>query len=191
MSLHDPDPRLAAIVFHAAIERMAADPPPLGLSPEPDALPPGTITREGLGGERVMALLRDALLPANTAIDHRRYLAFIPGASTAAASLADLLVSVYAIYGGSWLESAGAVHAESEALRWLVRPGRLPGVGGRHLRPGRDERQPVGAARRARARPPRRPAGGAGGGQRGGPLVGALDAADHGCRHAWRSRGHG
>jgi L-2,4-diaminobutyrate decarboxylase len=120
VSLHDPDPKLAAIVFHAAIERMAADPPPLGLSPEPDALPSGTITREGLGGEGVMALMRDALLPATTAIDHPRYLAFIPGAPTAAASLADLLVSVYAIYGGSWLESAGATQAENEALRWLA-----------------------------------------------------------------------
>jgi L-2,4-diaminobutyrate decarboxylase len=120
VSLHRPDPRLAAAVFHAAIERMAADPPPLGLSVEPQALPPGTITREGLGGERALALLRDVLLPTTTAIDHPRYLAFIPGAPTAASSLTDLLVSIYAIYGGSWLESAGATHAENEALRWLA-----------------------------------------------------------------------
>jgi glutamate/tyrosine decarboxylase-like PLP-dependent enzyme len=119
VSLHGPDPRLAAIVFHAAIERMAADPPPLGLSVDPETLP-GTITPEGLGGERAMALLKDVLLPTTTAIDHPRYLAFIPGAPTVASSLADLLVSVYAIYGGSWLESAGATHAENEALRWLA-----------------------------------------------------------------------
>ena len=131
---------------------MGADPPPLGISPDPDALPPGTITREGLGGERVMALLRDALLPATTAIDHPRYLAFIPSVPTPASSLADLLVSAYAIYGGSWLESAGAVHAENEALRWLADLAGFPAGGRRHLRAGRDERQPVGAARRARAR---------------------------------------
>ena len=159
MSLHDPDPKLAAIVFHAAIERMAADPPALGLSPEPDALPPGTITREGLGGERVMALMRDALLPANTAIDHRRYLAFIPGASTAAASLADLLVSVYAIYGGSWLESAGAVHAESEALRWLSDLAGFPAsAGGTFVQGGTNGNLSALHAARERARHGGRPA---------------------------------
>ena len=156
MSLHDADPELAEAVFRAALERMAADPPPLGISPDPDALPPGTITREGLGGERVMALLRDALLPATTAIDHPRYLAFIPSVPTPASSLADLLVSAYAIYGGSWLESAGATHAENEALRWLADLAGLPASAGGTLRAGRDERQPVGPARRARARAPRR-----------------------------------
>jgi L-2,4-diaminobutyrate decarboxylase len=130
VSLHGPDPRLAAAVFHAAIERMAADPPPLGLSVEPDALPPGTITREGLGGERALALLQEALLPTTTAIDHPRYFAFIPGAPTAASSLMDLLVSVFAIYGGSWLESAGATHAENEALRWLADLAGLPASAG-------------------------------------------------------------
>ena len=67
-----------------------------------------------------MALLSDAVLPASTAIDHPRYLAFIPNASTPAASLVDLLVTVHALYGGSWIEAAGAVQAENEALRWLA-----------------------------------------------------------------------
>jgi L-2,4-diaminobutyrate decarboxylase len=120
VSLHDADPRLTAAVFEAAQARLAADPPELGLARAADDLPRGTITREGLGAERVMALLRDALLPACTAIDHPRYMAFIPNASSPAASLADLLVSVYAVYGGSWIEAAGAVQAENEALRWLA-----------------------------------------------------------------------
>jgi L-2,4-diaminobutyrate decarboxylase len=159
VSLHGPDPKLAAAVFHAAIERMAADPPPLGLSVEPDALPPGTITREGLGGERVMEILREALLPATTAIDHPRYLAFIPGASTAAASLADLLVSVYAIYGGSWLESAGATHAESEALRWLSDLAGFPdSAGGTFVQGGTNGNLSALHAARERARHAGRPA---------------------------------
>jgi glutamate/tyrosine decarboxylase-like PLP-dependent enzyme len=99
---------------------MAADPPPLGLTVDPEALPPGSITPEGLGGERALVLLKDTLLPTTTAIDHPRYLAFIPGTPATASSLIDLLVSVHAIYGGSWLESAGATHAENEALRWLA-----------------------------------------------------------------------
>jgi glutamate/tyrosine decarboxylase-like PLP-dependent enzyme len=128
--MHGPDPRLAAAVFHAAIERMAAEPPPLGLSVDPDALPPGTITPEGLGGEGALALLVDQLLPTTTAIDHPRYFAFIPGAPTTASSLMDLLVSVHAIYGGSWLESSGATHAENEALRWLADLAGLPASAG-------------------------------------------------------------
>ena len=153
MSLHDPDPGLAAAVFEAALERLEADPPPLGLAPEPAALPAGTITPEGLGGDRVMALLRDTLLPATTAIDHPRYLAFIPGVSTPAASLADLLVSVYALYGGSWLESAGAVHAENEALRWLADLAGLPaGAGGCFVQGGTNGNLSALHAARERAR---------------------------------------
>jgi L-2,4-diaminobutyrate decarboxylase len=120
MSLHDADPRLTAKLFHDAIERINADPPALGLAREPGELPSGTITREGLGGEHVLDLLQDELLPACTAIDHRRYMAFIPSASTPAAALADLLVSVHALYGGSWIEGSGAIQMENEALRWLA-----------------------------------------------------------------------
>jgi L-2,4-diaminobutyrate decarboxylase len=153
VSLHDLDPELATAVFEAALARMAADPPELGLSPEPETLPAGTITRQGLGGERVMALLRDALLPATTAIDHPRYLAFIPGVSTPAASLADLLVSVHALYGGSWLESAGAVHAENEALRWLADlAGFPPGAGGCFVQGGTNGNLSALHAARERAR---------------------------------------
>jgi L-2,4-diaminobutyrate decarboxylase len=130
VSIHDHDPELAAAVFDAALARLAADPPELGLAREPGELPSGTITREGLGGERALALLRDVLLPASTAIDHPRYLAFIPGTSTPAASLTDLLISVHALYGGSWLEAAGAVHAENEAIAWLASLAGLPETAG-------------------------------------------------------------
>jgi L-2,4-diaminobutyrate decarboxylase len=130
VSLHDHDPELAGAIFEAALARLAADPPELGLAREPDELPAGSITPEGLGAERALTLLRDVLLPASTAIDHPRYLAFIPGASTAAAALVDLLVSVHALYGGSWLEAAGVVHAENEALAWLASLAGFPDTAG-------------------------------------------------------------
>jgi L-2,4-diaminobutyrate decarboxylase len=130
VTMHDHDPELAAAVFEAALARLAADPPELGLAREPDELPGGTITPEGLGAERALALLREELLPASTAIDHPRYMAFIPGTSTPAASLADLLISVHALYGGSWIEAAGAVHAENEALRWLASLAGFPETAG-------------------------------------------------------------
>ena len=130
MNMHDHDPELARAIFAAAEARLAADPPELGLAREPDELPRGTITAGGLGAEGAFALLRDVLLPASTAIDHPRYFAFIPGASTPAAALVDLLVSVHALYGGSWLEAAGAVHAENEALAWLASLAGLPDTAG-------------------------------------------------------------
>jgi L-2,4-diaminobutyrate decarboxylase len=153
VSLHDADPRLTAAVFEAARARLAADPPELGLARAAGELPSGTITPEGLGGERVMALLRDALLPACTAIDHPRYLAFIPNASTPSASLADLLVSVYAVYGGSWIEAAGAVQAENEALRWLADLAGFPeGAGGTFVQGGTNGNLSALHAARERAR---------------------------------------
>ncbi len=153
MSLHDADPRLTARLFHDAIERMNADPPALGLAREPHELPSGTITPEGLGGERVLALLRDEVLPSCTAIDHRRYLAFIPNAATPTSSLADLLVSVYALYGGSWIEGSGAVQAENEALRWLADLAGLPaGAGGTFVQGGTNGNLSALHAARERAR---------------------------------------
>ena len=100
-----------------------------------------------------MALLREALLPACTAIDHPRYMAFIPNASSPAASLVDLLVSVYALYGGSWIEAAGAVQAENEALRWLADLAGFPeGAGGTFVQGGTNGNLSALHAARERAR---------------------------------------
>ena len=150
------------------------------------------MTPEGLGAEEALRRFTDVLLPMTTAIDHPRYFAFIPAAPTPASALFDLLVSATSVYGGSWLEGAGAVHAENEALRWLADLAGLPGGRRRLLRPGRDERQPVGAARRARAGARRGAAAArralARRVQRGGPLLRALGGADHGRGRPARRR---
>jgi L-2,4-diaminobutyrate decarboxylase len=134
MTLHDPDPALARAVFDVAAARLAGPPAELGATPAPEeiaAAAGAAITPEGLGAERALALLRDVVLPATIAIDHPRYLAFIPSAPTPAAALADLVASAFSIYGGSWLEGAGPVHAENEALRWLADLAGFPeGAGG-------------------------------------------------------------
>ena len=132
VSMHQLSPDLRALgeaILEVALERLAADPPDLG-----HALPPAevaalagvTVTPEGLGPEEALARFRDVLLPLTTAIDHPRYLAFIPSAPTPASALIDLLVSATSVYAGSWLEGAGAVHAENEALRWLADLAGLP-----------------------------------------------------------------
>ena len=148
--MHRLDPDLAAAAFEVALERLAADPPELGGVPE--SLPGGAITAGGLGADGALARLRE-LLAATTAIDHPGYLAFIPGARTPASAFADLLVSAFGVYGGSWLESAGAVHAENEALRWLADlAGFPPEAGGCFVQGGTNGNLSALVAARERAR---------------------------------------
>ena len=89
-----------------------------------------TITEAGLGGSKALALFKDVLAPACISTDHPRYLAFIPSAPTESANLFDLVVGASALYGGSWLEGAGAVYAENQALRWLSDLAGLPNTSG-------------------------------------------------------------
>jgi L-2,4-diaminobutyrate decarboxylase len=129
LSLHDRDPALEETIVAAARERLAADPPALGTTGTQEALAERVgraITPAGLGAERAAALLLDDVLRASIQIDHPRYLAFIPSAQAPAAALADLLLAVNSIYGGSWLEASGVVQAENDALRWLAGLAGLP-----------------------------------------------------------------
>jgi len=129
VSLHDRDPRLEEAVLAAVRARLAADPPPLGRTAEPGEFAPA-ISAGGLGGERAAELLLGRLLPAAVQVDHPRYLAFIPSAQAPAAALADVLLSVNSVYGGTWLEGAGLVHAENEALAWLAEIAGFPETAG-------------------------------------------------------------
>jgi len=90
------------------------------------ALVGNTITKGGLGGSNALKIFKDVLAPACISTDHPRYLAFIPSAPTEAANLFDLVVGASALYGGSWLEGAGAVFAENQALRWISDLAGLP-----------------------------------------------------------------
>ena len=85
-----------------------------------------TITEAGLGGERALDIFKHVLAQACISTDHPRNLAFIPSAPTESSSLFDLVVGASSLYGGSWLEGAGAVFAENQALRWLSDLANLP-----------------------------------------------------------------
>jgi glutamate/tyrosine decarboxylase-like PLP-dependent enzyme len=126
--------RLAQQVIDYARHRLRLDPVPLdGPRPPADlAADAGrTITEEGLGGDRALQIFSDVLAPACISVDHPRYLSFIPAAPTEAATLFDVVVGASSIYAGSWLEGAGAIYAENEALRWLADLAGLPeGAGG-------------------------------------------------------------
>jgi L-2,4-diaminobutyrate decarboxylase len=95
-----------------------------------------TITPAGLGGEKALRLFGDELAQACISTDNPRYLSFIPCAPTKASALFDLVVSASCLYGGTWLEGAGAVYAENEALAWLAGLAGLPATAGGAFVPG-------------------------------------------------------
>jgi len=89
-----------------------------------------TITEKGLGGHEALKLFKDVLAKACISTDHPRYLAFIPSAPSEYANLFDLVVGASALYGGSWLEGAGAVFAENQALKWISDLAGMPNTAG-------------------------------------------------------------
>ena len=125
--MHATSPETLALreaVLGYARARMEYDPAPLD---SPDTLvnlkklAPNTVNENGLGGQEALTLFSEVLAPACLSTDHPGYLSFIPTAPTEAATLFDLVVSASSIYGGSWMEGAGAVYAENEVLSWLAR----------------------------------------------------------------------
>jgi L-2,4-diaminobutyrate decarboxylase len=125
--------RLADRILAYAEDRFRLDPVPLDGPKTPDELARlagATITAEGLGGEAALELFGDVLSRACISTDHPRSLSFIPAAPTEAATLFDLVVGASSIYGGSWLEGAGAVYAENQALRWIADLAGLPETAG-------------------------------------------------------------
>jgi glutamate/tyrosine decarboxylase-like PLP-dependent enzyme len=79
-----------------------------------------TITPEGIGGEKAFALFRDVLVKASVPIDHPRHLAFVAASPTRAAVMFDLVTSATSVHGAFWLEGAGCIFAENQAMEWLV-----------------------------------------------------------------------
>lgn len=126
--------QLANEVVRYALERISLQPPPLDgprSYEELHSLYGATITPDGLGGHEVLQRFVDGFAPATLSTDHPRYLAFVPVAPTKASVLFDLVVSASSICGTSWLEAAGVVYCENEALRWLADLAGLPeGAGG-------------------------------------------------------------
>ncbi|MFK2819832.1 aminotransferase class V-fold PLP-dependent enzyme [Flavobacteriaceae sp. LMIT009] len=85
-----------------------------------------TITSDGIGGEYAFKLWRKHLAKANVPIDHPRHLAFVPASPTRAAIMFDLVTSASSIHGAYWMEGAGGIFCENEAMRWIVSLTGLP-----------------------------------------------------------------
>ena len=120
---------LAQSILAYSMDRLRMDPPSID-HPLPqtalEELAGQTITREGLGGQRALELFVDTLAPACISEDHPRYLAFVPTAPSEVSTLFDLIVGASNICASSWLEGAGAIYAENQALRWIADIAGLP-----------------------------------------------------------------
>ncbi len=124
---------IARLCFDYATERLLLDPVPLD---QPRTLADltaavgQTISATGHDPETVMAWFRDELAPACISADSPAFLSFMPVAPTKASQFFDVVVSASAICASDWLEAAGAVYAENQALRWLSDLAGLPPAAG-------------------------------------------------------------
>ena len=123
-----------ALAFSQHRMRLDADGVVLG-HPVPreelDRLAGPSITEDGLGSAEVLRMFTDVLEPTCLSTDFPRYFAYVPAAPTEVSIIADMVVSACSIYAGTWLEGAGAVWAENQALAWLAALAGLPaGAGG-------------------------------------------------------------
>jgi len=120
---------LAQSILAYSMDRLRMDPPSIDHPlPQTDLEERAgqTITREGLGGQRALELFIETLAPACISEDHPRYLAFVPTAPSEVSTLFDLIVGASNICASSWLEGAGAIYAENQALRWIADIAGLP-----------------------------------------------------------------
>jgi aromatic-L-amino-acid/L-tryptophan decarboxylase len=138
MSMHSVDAtteQMIRSVLAYAENRLRLDPVPLDEgSRDPAEL---DLALRGLLGDlphhpdQVLGVYASCLAPAVISADSPRFLGFIPAAPTKASLLFDMLISCASIQGISWLEAAGAIHAENQVLRLIADRAGLPeGAGG-------------------------------------------------------------
>jgi glutamate/tyrosine decarboxylase-like PLP-dependent enzyme len=110
-----------AIVAYA--RNRIASPQPLDRVVPPDELARRagrTITETGIGWEEALRIWSEVLAPATISTDHPAAVAFVPSAPTKASVLFDLIVGASSTIAAGWIDGAGAIWAENEALRWIA-----------------------------------------------------------------------
>jgi len=117
-------------VLAYAENRLRLDPVPLDKgSRDPamlDLAIAGLIDEDGNDPDQVLGAYAATVAPAVISADSPRFLGFIPAAPSKAALLFDMLVSCASIQGISWLEAAGAIHAENQVLSLIAARAGLP-----------------------------------------------------------------
>jgi aromatic-L-amino-acid decarboxylase len=129
------DEQLTNLILDYCRWRLALDPVPLDFggaqATSLDASLKGLINPGGTDARRIMEIFDHELATAVVSCDSPRFLSFIPAAPTKAALLFDMVVACSSLQGTSWMEAAGAVAAENQALGVLAATAGLPdGAGG-------------------------------------------------------------
>ena len=135
--MHSVDPtteQMIRSVLAYAENRLRLNPVPLDEGSrdpaELDAAIKGLLGDEPHNPDQVLGAYTSVMAPAVISADSPRYLGFIPAAPTKAALLFDMLISCASIQGISWLEAAGAIHAENLVLSLIADRAGLPGAAG-------------------------------------------------------------
>jgi len=127
------DPALGDAVFEYCRDRLS-HPVPLdfgSLVAVPAKDLEGLINPTGNDPEKILRFFEEKLAPSVVSIDSPGFLAFIPNAPTKNSLLFDMVVACSGLNGTSWLESAGVVEAENQALTFLAQRAGMPqGSGG-------------------------------------------------------------
>jgi aromatic-L-amino-acid/L-tryptophan decarboxylase len=116
------DEAMTDLVLTHCRDRLSLNPVPLdfgGLMESLDTALAGLMSPEGNSADDVLRLFVDTLATAVVSCDSPRFLSFIPAAPTKASLLFDMFVSCSSLQGTSWLEAAGVVAAENQALAVL------------------------------------------------------------------------
>src|ERR1700683_3096345 len=121
-------------VLAYAENRLGLDPVALGQRArdpaDMDAAMQGLLGPGPNNPDQVLGVYTSVVAPAVISADSPRFLGFIPAAPTKASLLFDMLISCASIQGISWLEAAGAIHAENMALRLIADRAGMPASAG-------------------------------------------------------------
>jgi len=135
--MHNVDPTTESMirsVLAYAENRLRLDPVPLDRgSRDPAELDAALKGLPGAGPhtpDQVLGVWASVMAPAVISADSPRFLGFIPAAPTKASLLFDMLISCASIQGISWLEAAGAIHAENLVLRLIADRAGMPETAG-------------------------------------------------------------
>ncbi len=135
--MHSVDPTTESMirsVLAYAENRLRLSPVPLDQgSRDPAELDAALAGLPGAGPhhpDQVLGVYASVIAPTVISADSPRFLGFIPAAPTKASLLFDMLISCASIQGISWLEAAGAVHAENMVLRLIAERAGLPETAG-------------------------------------------------------------
>jgi aromatic-L-amino-acid/L-tryptophan decarboxylase len=135
--MHSVDPTTESMirsVLAYAENRLRLNPVPLDRGSrdpaELDAALQGLLGPGPHNPDQILGVYTSVIAPAVISADSPRFLGFIPAAPTKASLLFDMLISCASIQGISWLEAAGAIHAENQVLRLIADRAGLPAEAG-------------------------------------------------------------